>query len=326
MSTLTITTQALAFEDASATSNPAQRPINWKRSITGLTVYNPSTELHPIDPLGSKTVIDGARTTLMDGTTEFSLELSDLDPTRYRITNTGGTAPAFRTARTVTANGVELTLTVLANQSMTVAAAAGTPFSNVQVGDVFFLPGVSTGDGASPFNTLNLGEWTVLAASGAQLTVARPTGTLFEGVSEVVTPTSNAQVQAYSSAGVQVGDTVDLSDGFATTSLRAYEILAVNPAYIEILSTVALGAETGIVPGAAGMVIYTAAKRFLQVEVDQECVVRVNGDSSDFNKVTPWIAGEGGLPGTFLVTGPVWRLVLVNRTNVPLNAAVLSAE
>jgi hypothetical protein len=326
MSTLTIITQALAFEDAGATSNPSQRPIDWKRSIAGLPVENPSTESVTVEPMGSETLVDGSRATTIDGTTEFSLSLSPLDPNRYRITHTGGTTPGFRTARTVPVDGVQLTLTVNANQSLSVVAGSGTPFAAVQAGDVVFLPGVSTGDTASPFNTLNLGRWTVLARTNTSMTLARPTGETFEGASEVVTPTDDTQLQVFSTAGVQVGETVELAAGFASSSLRAYDVLAVTASWIEVYSTVPLGAETGVIPGASGLLVYTTAKRFIQLEVDQECVVRLNGDTGNSNRLTPWIAGDKSFPAEFKKVGPVWKLVVVNRTNVPVKVLLLSAE
>lgn len=326
MSTLTISSAIVAYDDLGANSNPSRVPINWKRTIAALPCYNPSTEKHPVDAQGTKTIIDGTRSTAIDGTSAFSLTLSPLNPTRYVLTNTGGTAPAFRTARSVPVASVALTLTVGANQTLTVAAGAGTPFAAVIVGDEVFVPGVSTGDPTSPFNVLNLGYWTVLTRSNTSLTLSRLSGETFEGISEVVTPAVNTDFQVFSAAGVQVGDTVDLSAGFSATALRAYELIAVTASRIEFLSTAPLGEETGILPTATGMIVYTAAKRFVSIETDQEVVVRLNGDAGNSNRATPWIAANESFPGKFEITGPVWKLVLVNRSNVFATVVVMSVE
>lgn len=329
MSLLNITTQALGFNDIGATSNPLQQPINYRRIIAGLEVENPQTQMFVVEPLGTTTVVDGTRSTSIDGTTAFSLTLSTLETSRYRILSTGGTAPVFRTARTIPTTGIALTLVLNSNQTVTVTAASGTPFANAVVGDVVFIPGISTGDTTSPFNTLNLGYWTLLSkTSSTVITLSRPTGEVFEGSGEVVTTTADIEFQVFSTAGVQVGDTVDLSSGFATTTLRAYPIVAVNPLWIEITSTTPLGDETGITPTATGMVIYSAAKRWVHIECDQEVVVRLNGDTGSFVRMTPWIPGAAptGTPAEFRITGPVWKLQIVSKVNVATGVVVLSAE
>lgn len=326
MSTLSLNSSTVAFDDLGANSNPSRTPINWKRTVASIPCENASTDKYNVDAQGSKTIIDGTRSLSIDGTTAFSLTLSTLDPAKYLLTNTGGTAPAFRTARSVPVAAVVLTLTVGANQTLTVAAGSGTPFSAVVVGDEVLIPGVSTGDPTSPFNTLNLGYWTVLTKTSTVLVLTRLSGEIFEGYGEVVTPVANTDFQVFSAVGVQVGDTVDLTAGFASTSLRAYEVTAVTASRIEILSTTPLGNETGVSPTASGLIVYTAAKRYLCVYSDQECIVRLNGDTGSFNRTTPWIAANRDFMGTFEITGPVWKLVLVNRSNVPANVVVLSVE
>jgi hypothetical protein len=327
MSTLTIISQALAYDDLGANSNPTQRPIDWKRTIAQIPVENPSTDKFTVAPQASKLVFDGSRSTSIDGTTSFSIAPSPLDGTRYRIAyESVGTAPVFRTARSIPAVGIALTLVVGSNLAVTVTAASGTPFAAAVAGDVAFIPGVTTGDSASPFNSLNEGYWTVLAATGATMTMARAAGEVFNGVSEVVTTSSTAQLQVFSTAGVQVGDTVELVSGFASTALRSYDIVGVNPKWIEVISTLALASQTGILPGSSGLLIYTAAKRWIGIESDQECVVRLNGDTGSFNRVAPWIPGDRAFVGEFKMTGPVWMLEVVNKSSVPANVLVLSAE
>jgi hypothetical protein len=173
---------------------------------------------------------------------------------------------------------------------------------------------------------LNEGYWTAIAASANSITIVRAAGSVFSGSSETVTPTAGAQLQAFTAAGVQAGDTVEISAGFSGATLRSYDLLAVNPEWIEFRSTAPLGAQTGILPGAAGLAIYTQAKRFLFVQSDQEIVVRENGDTGNTNRVVPVIPGDKNFPGLHIKIGPVWKLVLVNRSSSRANVMVASAE
>lgn len=326
MSTLTITTGVLAYEDQNASSNPSKRLIDWATSVQNVPCDDPLSKKCSIDPLSQEVLFDGQRIVSIDGTTEFSLGLSLIDPSRYRITWTGGTAPGFRTNRNLDLSGVTVTLTVNSNATVTASVTAGTPFSAVQEGDVVFIPGVDTGDSTSPFNALNVGYWTVLARANTEITMSRVSGEVFSGYTEAVPVTAAAQFQAFSTAGVQIGDFVAISAGFALGARRSYAVKAVNPSWIEIVSTAPLGPQIDVVPGATGLVFYTNAKRFLRIFADQECVVRLNGATDDSQKLEPWVSGDSEKVATYEKVGPCWRLVLVNLAPVKLNAVVLCAE
>jgi hypothetical protein len=326
VSALTLIYSALAFDDDESNSNPTQSPINWAKTLKNLDFDNPSTQSQPIDPMGTVTLFNGVRSTSIDGTTQFSIALSALDSSRYRITSTSGTAPAFRTDRALVISAIALALVVNANQSVTVTAGSGTPFGAVQVGDTVFIPGVSTGDSASPFNALNEGYWTVLSASTTILVLSRAAGTVFAGFTQTITTGANVYFQAFSTAGVQVGDTVQISAGFSAPAQHSYEVVAVNPIWFEFESTAPLGAQTGVIPTATGLSFYTLAKNFLAVESDQEVVLRFNGDTSDFNRLEPIVPGDRNFPGMLMKLGPVWRLDIVNKSSAVANTVVLSAE
>lgn len=325
MSALTLILQSLAYDDVGSTSNPRQVRINRRPNVQNIPVDNPATVPVPLAPGASATVIDGVRATTLDGTSAFSLALSSLDPTRYRITWTGGTNPTFRTDRGLTLQTVALTLTVNANLTLTVSAA-GSPFSAVQNGDTVFIPGPSTGDAATLFNPLNEGFWYVLTHAAGTMTLSRAAGTVFSGATETVTPANNTQLVAFSAAGVQAGDTINLSAGFAASADHAYEVLAATATWVEFQSTAPLGPQTGVTPGAAGMVFYTSAKRFFALETDQEIVVQVNGDTGTSRHVVPWVQGDPNFVGLDMLVGPVWKLVLVNQSSVVANVLVVSAE
>ena len=325
--TLNVTTKIVAFADSQTTSQPSMRFVDWTRDISGTPVDDPKSEGHRIEALGQKTLFDGSRTTTLDGTTAFSISLLAVDSaSRYRITHTGGTAPGFRTGRALTPSGIALTFTVGANGTLNVASAAPV-FGSVVSGDEVFIPHTTTGDAANVISPINAGEWQVLAAVDSQhITLTRFAGEDFSAVSEVVTPTANSQLQAFGAAGVQIGDSVDISDGFNTGTQKTFTVYGVADTFIEIVSTVPLAQESGVIPGASGMAFYTETKKVLYIEVNQEAVVRVNGDTGNTQRVSPMDSSDPRKPGQYYRTGPTWSLVVVNRSTSPLDITVIHAE
>jgi len=327
MSSLTFLIKALAYDDLPPTNNPTKRGIDRSLTTANVPVENDGTLPVSLDPFGTATLFDSSRTLGSNGSTAYDLTLSEVDPTIYRMTWTGaGAAPVFRTARAVDTTGILLTLEAQTNSTLKVTAGSGTPFSAVQVGDVVFVPGASTGDPASPFNALNEGYWTVLSATSTILVLARDPSAVFNGASETVTPAAASEFQAFSTAGVQVGDTIDLTAGFSTLTQRSYEVTGVNPTWVEFRSTAPLGEEEDVVPGVSGVAVYTMAKRFVLIETDQDIVVRFNADTSNNNQMEPWLAGSDGINATQHKVGPTYKLVLVNRSSVMAHVKVSSAE
>jgi hypothetical protein len=326
MAYFSLTSQALVFGDPIASSNPTQRYVDWTRKYSQIPVSNARSNSYSIEPLSSVAVFDGTRSTSVSDTTQFSVALSPINSSTYRFSWTAvGTAPAFRTDRALTLSGLDVTLVTQANNSVVVTVSVGSPFGAVTVGDVVFLPGTTTGDSAGPFSALNEGEWSVITASASSLTITRPVAINYSAIGEVVSITSNTQFQAYTAAGVQVGDVMDLSAGFATPMLKNFTITAVNPKWVEFSSTVAIGVATGV-PQIAGIAFYTSAKKFVKIEADQEVIVRFNGDTGNTNRICPFLAGDPALVGYEEKVGPVFKLILVNRSSVYVNALVVSVE
>lgn len=313
-----------AYGEGTATNSPNLKYVDWKRSINAEPVKNPRSEGVTIEPKSEKLIFDGSRTLTLDGTTSLALTLSPLDPSRYRFSYVSGTALGLRTARALVLANNPLTLTALANGSLTVEATEGSPFVAVQVGDTVFVPGASTGDSGLGFNVANEGFWTVIGVTGARLTLARLPGEDFVGASESVEVLSEG-VLAFSAAGVQVGDKVEISAGFSDPVRSTFEVVAVTSAWFEVVSTAPLAAETAS-PGAAGLAVYTSAKRFVRVEVDQECVVRVNGDTGNSNRVSPWAPADPVRMGEYVKAGPTWALKVYNRSTVPAKVNFISVE
>jgi hypothetical protein len=258
----------------------------------------------------------------VDGTTTFDLALSTVYEGVYRLTVTGGTAAGFRTARAVDLTGEAVTVAVNNNATATFAlAAASVPdFSAVQVGDVVFIPDATTGDSTSPFNVLNVGFWAVLAigpsgvGANRKLTCRRLPGQSFQGAGETQTVTAAGEFIVFSPGPVQAGDTLAISDGFSVVSQQTFIITAVTDSWIEFSSSESLPLETDIVPGAAGINIYSESKSFVRVEVDQPCYLQLNGSTGQEIELTPRRNGDSDQRAHFEMWGNIWQLAVVNRS------------
>jgi hypothetical protein len=326
---LNLHTKLLAFGDKTINSNPRLRAVDWEREALGIPVKDPESKGHQILAGSSKVIFDGTRSTTIDGTTSFSIGINFANPSLYRITHTGGTNPTFKTGRGLTLTGIALTFAVNPNNLVTLSLPMAAPFdfTNVQPGDVIFIPHTSTGDAANVINILNSGYWQVLAkADNLTLSLTRDPNTFFEGVGETVTLTSNSQIRAFSSTGVQVGDSVAISAGFSISTQKTFTVSAVTDLFIEITSTLPLPSETNIVPGVSGMLFYTENKRIVYIEADQECVVRLNGDSGNTQRISPIEPGNASKPGMYLKSGDVFSMTIVNKSFATLNVLVVSAE
>jgi len=324
---LNVITKIVAFGDSAVSSNPRFKFFDWYRDQSGTPVSDPQSESHSIAPGASKTIFDGTFASTIDGTSTFSLTLSTLDPSRYRISWTNGTAPGWRTARNLTLTGVTVTFTVNSNGTVTVTVPVGPDFTAVQVGDEVFIPHTTTGDAANVISVLNAGFWTVLGkSSNTSITLVRPVGQDFEATSQSVALTSNSQLRAYTSTGLQVGDSVSISAGFSLPARRTFEVLALTDTFLEFISTTALASETGILPGAAGMVFFTTNKTFVYVEANQECSVRVNGDTGNYQRLSPPDASNALSPAQYMRRGPTWSLTIVNLASVAVDVTVLHCE
>lgn len=316
---LSLTSQVVAFGDVSPNSNPTLKFVDWSRSQSQIPVNNPGSQSLVLSAYETKCIFSSARTTTIDDTTQFDVTASPLDVARYRFTYSTGNAPGLRTDRGISTMGITLSLAANNNGTLTLTAGSGSPFSAVVVSDILFIPGVSTGDTAAGFDILNEGEWIVLGTSDTVLTLVRSGD--FSGVTEIVVPATDV-VQAYSASGVQVGDNVDISAGFVISTQRTYEVVSVTARWFEIVSPSPMAIEAAT-PGVTGIAFYAVCKKYVKVESDQECTVRVNGDTGSCNRIFPLQVGN---VGHFEKSGPSWSLTLVNRSPVSANVTVISAE
>jgi len=202
-------------------------------------------------------------------------------------------------------------------------AITGINTTNIVVGDILKLePGVGN-------SATNQGEFVIIAKTASSISIKNVNGT-----GETWTVLDPTKFYVYSSGGgnsnqVQIGDTVILSMGFSPASLGSYEISDVTPNWIEfsVGSQGGLPLETGIMPTAAGMVIYSAAKTFALIACVDTISVRFNADASDNTQVIPSIEPNNvEKPGLLLKTGPYYMLVIHNMSLNPTEVLVASGE
>lgn len=323
-SILNLTQKIVAYSDKTVSSNPRLRNVDWTRDMSGLAIANPKTDRFDIQAGDTKLIFDGTRTTTIGVNTAFTISLSPLDPSRYRFTYISGINPTLRADRAIDLTGIATTFSVNANATANITTASP-GFAGVVLGDTVFVPGVTTGDSAGPFSPSNEGFWTVIAVlTTSNIQVARLAGVDFSASAETQTPTAASQLQVFSASGVQAGDAVDISAGFSFQDTFVVDL--VTPKFFEIITSKAVPSEIGATPGASGMVFYTETKTFLYIEVDQQAVVRLNGNTGNQDRLEPRESGNAAMPGVLLKMGPVWSLSLVNRSTVTMSALVIHAE
>jgi hypothetical protein len=331
MSTLNNFSSLLIYEDANPTNAPLTRDLDWRRNITSFPVSNPQNQGFQLPPGASQLIFSGTRTTTIDGTTAFTVTINSANSSLYRFTATAGTTPGFRTDRGLTLTGDTMTITVNNNVSATFTLAINN-WGPVSVGDTLFIPNALTGDPPGPFNPTNGGYWIIIGkgpgGTPQSITVTRLPGQSFSGVSESQTMTTNSQLDVFSSSGVQIGDTVEISAGFSTVTQQAYTISTITSTRFEVLVTSPIPLESGILPGATGMVFYNNAKRFVRVEVDQTAYVQFNGDTGQTVRIVPQVPGniQTGF-GYMEKLGVVFQLTIVNKNSAaPCNVIFISAS
>lgn len=328
MPILRLLTKILAYDEGSFTTNPSQNYVNWAKDFTE-TVEEPGGQTYQIAAGDSLTVFNGTVTTAIANDTQFTLTLSPLSADRYRFTHSGGTAPGLRTNRNIASSGKTFTIVVNANQTISMTASVGGTFAAAQVGDILFIPGVVTGDVSSPFNSLNQGFWLVLAKDGTNttLSLSRLEGEVFEGYSEAgVVVASNTELQVFSAAGVQVGDSILISNGFPASVQRSYVVDQVTSDWFEVIESLALPINVSGIPTVTGIAFYNNGKRLVFVDATQECVVRANGATDDTQRLSPWSANNQSKSAIYLKIGLIWQLVIVNKSSETLKVFVATVQ
>lgn len=321
---LKLVNQLVAYSDANATSsNPLQRLFDFERrfqDIPALTGRSESVTIAPGDTLDLFSGVVAPSQAYAAGVTALTLSRLSGTTSTYRLAVTAGPG-AFRTSRsTAISSATQITVTVNNNAIATFSVTSGSgSFSSCQVGDVLRIRGPKTGDLVNNiFAGANSGYWTILSVSPTAITAKRRSGQVFDGVPQVVTIGSTLtadQLRVYSTAGVQPGQSFILSGTLSPASQGDYSVLEVGPTFVDFVSPTALPEETGVLLVATtDLLFYSEAQKLFYIEADKEIAVRLNGDISNSNIVSPIEYGEKQLVGFFNKWGFTYSATIVNRS------------
>ena len=310
-----------AYADASPTNAPSRNNFKWTRDVNGLSVNNPNSLEFSLAPGETRTLFNCMRTLTQDGTTQYSIALAPVagQNTTWQLTWSGGTNPGFRTSRTSGANATTQVTVTQNGTVLTFSSTGGTPFSlisgGVQVGDFVQI--------GSLFNILNQGQYQIIALTATSFSIVNAFGaaegpyTLGSGFA--------SQIDIFSAAGVQVGDTLLITSGFSPVTQGAYIVTAVTDMWVRFSSTATLPTEGPITT--EGIVFYFDAQRLVYLESNQKVTMVINGQSG--NEIDP-LAGACGcaIPGTgiFLRTSTIYSMTVTNASQNTASLYLASVE
>lgn len=306
MSKLSLSVYLNAYSDGQPSNNPGMNNFKWSRDLNSILVNNPTNLACSLAPGETRSLFSGSRALNQDGTTLYDISLKPFTTNTYVLTNSGGAAPDFRTPRATGADNTTQVTVVVNGPIVTFTSTGGTPFNlaPVVVGDQ-----VSIG---SDFNALNQGTFQIIAKTATSFTVEILTGTN-EGP---ITLSAASQVQIFSAAGVQVGDTLVISSGFSQASWGSYDVSAVYAESIEFIATGLLPIESGVQTQVS---IYNNAKTLVYIESDSDLHVIVNG--VDIGQIEPFLInsaispslGQTAIPGIFMLKSTIYSLSVANN-------------
>lgn len=333
-SIVSVINQILSYADSfGQTDNPNLRDFDWTRTYSAIACNNPSSDKIKIMPGQTVTLFDGSTSTLLDATSVMDLTL--VDSSVYKLEVTAGSS-GFRTARDTVGAYTTAQVTVNNNSvaSFNFDDAGGIDFAAVQIGDILRIAGEKVYD-TSPyaFTSLNSGLWTIIAVDSVNqiLQCVRKAGCPFEGITEAVTGIAASDVEIYTATGIQKGDKFEILNSFSSPTHRIYEVLDARPDAILFISTLPIPEETSVayldpIVNGESVIFFSDAKKMIYVEVDQDTVIRVNEDTTDANKVSPFEAGSSSLVGYYNKSGLVYKAEVVNKSVNTVNVLFFVAE
>ncbi len=319
MSKMNLLVHLNAYRDVTDTNNPSLNHFKWNRDLQGLNVSEPTSKCVELQAGQSLILFSGTVSTNSDLTTTWDIALKAGSSNLYQISHNGGTAPDFRTSRAIGSDATtEVTVTKNA-KLLTFQATGGTIWD-------LSAAGVAVGDEvriAGGFNAVNQGKFKILSFSVNSFTVENEIG---QAEGPIVLGADFAtEVQVFSADGVQVGDKVDVLAGFSSVTFGTYDIVDVNPDYIEIFSSESLPIETAVSNNPDALLIYQDAKQFLFIESDKKLDIKING-STITNEIIPMTAGTDKKPGFFMSSASLKSAEIINKDQSTATIFYVTAE
>lgn len=287
------------YSDQTSTNAANLNNFKWKRDINSLPVSNPYSLAFSVAPGETKALFNGVRTISQDNTTVYSLAPIPLSSNAYNLSWVSGTMPQFRISRNLAIDATTAVTVTINGPLATFTSTGGTLFdtSSVVVGDYIVI--------GSQFNVQNQGQGKVLALSSTSMTVQNPVG-VNEGPIVLGASFAN-QIQVFSSAGIQPGDTLVIGSGFSTVSQGSYKVLNATANTLQFYSTALLPTETV----QTTVSLYSSAKQLIYLESDQKINVIVN--SSNTSSIEPFVNGSSTQPGILMQKTTVYSLSITNN-------------
>lgn len=283
--------------------------------ITAAVAATPFT-VTAVDP--NLTSVNDSYAQILGG---LDAQFAVLIPNTIATTLITGTGSGTTLTISASVPGTAITITAVDSQlTNTLATTMNT--TNVVVGDQLFI---DTGAG---FSQADSGLFTIIAKTANSLTVQN-----LNAVAQTATILDPTQFLAFSNGGgvsnqVQIGDKVVISAGFSQVDWGTYAITNVTPLWFEV----AIGApngiplESGVIPGAAGLVFYSAAKQFVLIAAQNVCSIQVNGDATNSIMLQPTEPNNQERPALYLQQGTVYSLSITNLSLETLDVIVATAE
>jgi hypothetical protein len=314
MSKLNVILNLNAYNDKSGSNNPSQSFFKWNREVLGYSVNDAKSQELVVAPGASVFIFDGQVSLSHNNTTNYSLTLKPNSSNTYILTHTSGTAPAFRTARSIATDATSSFVFSFNGKVVTLTNNAGTApdFSSVIIGDKLKL--------AAPFNTFNQGTFTIIAKTSNSISYVnsnQASETVILGVDYL------PAFQIYSSAGVQIGNKLEISSVFSPASWGTYDITEVTASTLEFYSTASLPQEYNIL-GSSGLNVYSSSKQFVYLEADNKIGLLINNQAS--GSVEPFISPSGKTNGMFMVKRSMFNFQLSNDGLEPATIIFMSVE
>lgn len=302
-----------SYQDSNPSNNPDLSNFRWNRVISALCAGNPVSISETLAPGETKTFFNGIRSLAQDGTTEYDIAVKPLSSNTYTLKASAGTLPNFRTPRATSADATTQ-VTVTKNGPLVTFTSTG--------GTAFNLAAVVVGDYArigNLFATGNQKALKIVAKTATSFSVENKSGvaegpiTLGSGFAD--------QVQIYSAAGVQIGDTLVIDAGFSLIDFGSYKVTDVSANSLEFYSTALLPDESGV---QTNVKIYSDAKQFVYVESNKKCSLNIN--SAAAGSIEPFQGCASGEPGVFMRKSTMYSMSVTNDSTDPANIFIAMIE
>ena len=317
MSKLNLSIFLNSYADDDATNSPSLSNIKWHRDLQGIEVNEPISKTIRLGSGQSQSLFSSEVVINSDNTTTYDIALKSGTANTYKISHNSGTAPEFRTPRVI-GSDITTEVTITKNAKLLIFTATG--------GTLFDLSSVSVGDSVrigSVFNAANQGVFKIIMKSTTSFAIENEIG---QAEGPIVLGADFAdQINIYSSDGVQIGDKIDIVDGFSLVSRKTFEITDVSHDYIEFYSICSIPEESNISNDPESFSIFSSAKQIVYIESDKSLDIAINGIAVT-NSINPIALGSSIKPGMLLITDTIKSLIITNTSLDMATVFVFSAE